>query len=413
MAKGKNICLVMAAGSGSRMQSSVKKQFLPLEGKAVIVRTMERLRRMKAIDAYLMVIAPEDEEQMRQIGKEEGWEEVTFVHGGKERQDSVRAALQALPEGTEMVLIHDGARPFVPVECMEEVLEKAKEMGAAVLAVPVKDTMKTKQEGNLVGETVPRETLWAIQTPQVFQKDLICQAYEALPDTAAITDDAMAVERMGKPVALVMGSYQNIKLTTPEDMAFGAAILALEAGAKEEGKKEPTTQQTLSLDTPSPKRDAKGSLQEVEIYTDGACSGNPGKGGYGVVLLYQGKRKELSAGYAVTTNNRMEVLAVIKALELLKKPCRVKLYSDSKYVVDAITKGWAEKWRKNHWMRTKTECASNVDLWEKLLDLLDLHKVQFIWVKGHAENVENERCDALARAAILNNLLLNDEGYIK
>ncbi len=412
MAKGKIICLVMAAGSGSRMQSSVKKQFLPLEGKAVIAHTMERLRQVKAIDGFLLVIAPEDEAQMRALEKEEGWQQVAYVHGGKERQDSVRAALQALPKETELVLIHDGARPFVPVDCVEAVIKKAKEMGAAVLAVPVKDTIKAEAEDHLVEKTVPRESLRAIQTPQVFQKDLICQSYEALPDTEVITDDAMAVERMGKPVALVMGSYQNIKLTTPEDMAFGAAILALEKQQKE-AKQQMLPRQTAQQKETLPQAEPVKATAQVEIYTDGACSGNPGKGGYGVVLLFQGKRKELSAGYAVTTNNRMEVLAVIKALELLKKPCQVKLYSDSKYVVDAITKGWAEKWRKNNWMRTKTERASNVDLWEKLLDLLKLHKVQFIWVKGHAENVENERCDALARAAISNNLLLNDEGYIK
>ncbi|MEA5056000.1 MAG: ribonuclease HI [Anaerotignum propionicum] len=152
-------------------------------------------------------------------------------------------------------------------------------------------------------------------------------------------------------------------------------------------------------------------MKTIVIYTDGACSGNPGAGGYGVVMLYGTARKELSGGYRKTTNNRMEVLAVIKGLEALKEPCAVKLYSDSKYVVDAIEKGWAKKWRSQGWMRNNKEKASNVDLWERLLALLEIHQVSFIWVKGHADNPENERCDQLARAAIQKNTLENDENY--
>jgi len=128
-------------------------------------------------------------------------------------------------------------------------------------------------------------------------------------------------------------------------------------------------------------------------------------------MLYVTARKELSGGYRKTTNNRMEVLAVIKGLEALKEPCAVKLYSDSKYVVDAIEKGWAKKWRSQGWMRNNKEKASNVDLWERLLALLEIHQVSFIWVKGHADNPENERCDQLARAAIQKNTLENDENY--
>ena len=154
-------------------------------------------------------------------------------------------------------------------------------------------------------------------------------------------------------------------------------------------------------------------MKTVTIYTDGACSGNPGPGGYGVVLLYGSAKKELSAGYRLTTNNRMEVLAVIKGLEALKEPCRVNLYSDSKYVVDAIEKGWVVKWRQNGWMRNKKEKASNVDLWERLLLLLEKHQVTFLWVKGHADNPGNERCDELARMAIQNGALQEDENYVK
>ena len=152
-------------------------------------------------------------------------------------------------------------------------------------------------------------------------------------------------------------------------------------------------------------------MKKLDIYTDGACSGNPGSGGYGVVMLYKGARKELSQGYKTTTNNRMEALAVIKALKALKEPCEVTLYSDSKYVVDSITKGWVYNWKKKNWIKSDKKKALNVDLWERLLPLLEKHNVEFVWVKGHADNVENERCDELARMAIASGNLLEDENY--
>ncbi len=136
--------------------------------------------------------------------------------------------------------------------------------------------------------------------------------------------------------------------------------------------------------------------KQVEIFTDGACSGNPGPGGYGVILRYKGINKELSGGEHTTTNNRMELTAVITGLQALKEPCDVTLYSDSKYIIDAIQKGWAKKWKANGWMRNKKDPALNPDLWDKLLDLLEVHNVTFVWVKGHAGHPENERCDQLA-----------------
>jgi len=142
-------------------------------------------------------------------------------------------------------------------------------------------------------------------------------------------------------------------------------------------------------------------VRKITIYTDGACSGNPGPGGYGTVLIHGEHRKELSGGEAQTTNNRMEIMAVIIGLEALKQPCEVALYSDSRYVVDAIEKGWVTRWKQNNWMRNKKEAALNVDLWERMLPLLDTHNVTFHWVKGHAGHPENERCDELARAAIV------------
>jgi ribonuclease HI len=137
-------------------------------------------------------------------------------------------------------------------------------------------------------------------------------------------------------------------------------------------------------------------LKQVTIYTDGACLGNPGPGGYGVVLLYGPHRREISGGFRLTTNNRMEIMAVIAALEALKEPCRVTLYSDSQYVVNAMSQGWARRWRDNGWKRNKREEAVNPDLWERLLDLGDQHQVEFRWLRGHSGSVENERCDQLA-----------------
>lgn len=143
-------------------------------------------------------------------------------------------------------------------------------------------------------------------------------------------------------------------------------------------------------------------MKKVEIYTDGACSGNPGKGGWGAVLVYNGTEKELSGGCADTTNNRMELTAVIEALNALKQPCEVALTTDSKYVCDAINKGWVYSWKKNGWRKADKKPALNVDLWEKLLPLLEKHTVSFIWVKGHNGHPYNERCDTLAVNEYLN-----------
>ncbi len=137
-------------------------------------------------------------------------------------------------------------------------------------------------------------------------------------------------------------------------------------------------------------------MKHVDIYTDGACRGNPGRGGWGAVLVYRGVEKELSGGEAMTTNNRMELSAVIAALSALREPCEITLTSDSKYVVDAVTKGWAKSWQARGWVKPDKSPALNPDLWEKLLRLLDYHKVTFVWVKGHAGHPYNERCDKLA-----------------
>ena len=137
-------------------------------------------------------------------------------------------------------------------------------------------------------------------------------------------------------------------------------------------------------------------MKEVTLYTDGACSGNPGKGGWGAVLIYKEYKKEMSGGERETTNNRMELTAAIEGLSALKEPCRVKLYSDSKYLIDGITKGWARSWREKGWKKSDGKPALNVELWEKILELDEYHEIEYVWVKGHAGNPYNERCDRLA-----------------
>ena len=151
-------------------------------------------------------------------------------------------------------------------------------------------------------------------------------------------------------------------------------------------------------------------IKEVTIYTDGAAEPNPGPGGWGAVLMHGGHRKEISGGFRRTTNNRMELRAVIEGLKALKNLCRVKLHCDSKYVVEAMQQGWAKSWREKEFLK-KGRLMPNADLWKELTDLCDLHHVEFIWVKGHAGIEENERCDALSMAALAEEDLPEDEGF--
>lgn len=138
--------------------------------------------------------------------------------------------------------------------------------------------------------------------------------------------------------------------------------------------------------------------KKVILYTDGACSGNPGPGGYGAILIYKGIEKEISGGELNTTNNKMEIMAVIKGLESIKEPCDVTVYSDSAYIVNTIQKGWIYSWKKNNWIKSDKSKVKNIDLWEKMLELMDIHNITFIKVKGHADNEYNNRCDKLAVA---------------
>jgi ribonuclease HI len=183
------------------------------------------------------------------------------------------------------------------------------------------------------------------------------------------------------------------------DMASGA----LPAGKSKTEKKSSSPAKASHAPEPADGR--------IIIYTDGGCSFNPGPGGYGAVILDGNERQELSGGFRLTTNNRMELSACIEGLKALPASSSVMLFSDSKYVIDAATKGWAKKWRKNGWMRTATEAAENYDLWDKLLDLCEKHSVEFVWVKGHAGNTENECCDRLATTAAAGKNLPADTAY--
>lgn len=152
-------------------------------------------------------------------------------------------------------------------------------------------------------------------------------------------------------------------------------------------------------------------MREVNLYTDGACSGNPGKGGYGAILTFNNHEKVMSQGFRLTTNNRMELLAAIVGLEALKEPCKVTLYSDSKYLVDAIKNGWVYSWKKKGWKKSDGKKALNPDLWERMLVQLGVHQVELVWLKGHAGHEYNERCDSLAVAAYNSDALMCDEVY--
>lgn len=407
--------IIMAAGKGKRMQTAVSKQFLPVCGKEILAWTVDVFEKSPLVDTILLMASADGKEDVQHLWNTYGWKKVAAVlEGGKERQNSVANGLAAVGEETDIVLIHDGVRPFVTEEMIADSIVAAQAYGGAVIGVPAKDTIKVCSADGLAVETPDRSTLLQIQTPQTFQRDLIVNAYEkADRDGFLGTDDASVAEFAGHQVKVVMGSYRNIKITTKEDLVIAEAFFKEDLKEKEmmadQKVQEPKTN-TAEKKVQESKEDKKNQ-RAVEIYTDGACSGNPGAGGYGVVLLYGNKRKEMSEGYRMTTNNRMEVLAVIKGLEALKEPCQVTLYSDSKYVVDAIQKGWVKKWKANGWYRNKKERASNVDLWERLLVQLERHQVTFQWVKGHADNPGNERCDELARGAIAAGNLLEDENY--
>jgi 2-C-methyl-D-erythritol 4-phosphate cytidylyltransferase len=213
--------VIVAAGKSQRM-GEIDKLFALLGGKPLLVRTTQPFQQCPLIDQVVVVVSGEKEELCRRLVSGEEWSKVSDVClGGRRRQDSVAAGLKHLRD-CQWVVIHDGARPFVTVDLIERGLEAARETGAAVAAVPVKDTIKVSGDDRIVHQTPPRQNLWAIQTPQVFLIDIITEAYKKA--NGDVTDDASLVEQLGYKVKLYMGAYDNIKITTPEDLALAEVL---------------------------------------------------------------------------------------------------------------------------------------------------------------------------------------------
>lgn len=220
--------IIVAGGSGKRMGMNIKKQFIELDGKATLAHTIEVFNKCKIIDEIIVVVGKADKEKVRtEIVSRYDYSKVTqIVEGGKERQDSVYNGLMSVSDEVQYVMIHDGARPFISEEILEKAFIMTKERHATVVAVPVKDTIKVVNEALEVEGTPNRSTLWSIQTPQSFKKELLMEAYVyAKEEGLTVTDDSMLVEAYGKKVYIVEGDYNNIKITTPEDLVLGQAIL--------------------------------------------------------------------------------------------------------------------------------------------------------------------------------------------
>ena len=225
----KPICtaVIVAAGKGRRMGTEISKQFLPLCGKEILAHSVEKFENAEKIRDIVLVTGKDSLQDVRDMVQEYGWKKITsVVAGGKERQDSVWNGLQAVSADTEIVLIHDGVRPFVTEDILNHSIETAVEMGGCVAGVPAKDTIKVCNGENIAIATPDRSTLWQIQTPQTFRKDLILQAYQKAKAEGFVgTDDASLAEYSGCPVKVIMGSYRNIKITTKEDLLIGEAFL--------------------------------------------------------------------------------------------------------------------------------------------------------------------------------------------
>lgn len=220
--------VIVAGGSGSRMGTKVKKQYLKLKDKEILVHTVERFSTITMIEEIIVVTGQEDIEYVTKLLKEDyKLEKVKkVVAGGKERQDSCYNGIQSVSNHIDYIMIHDGARPLISKKCILDSIEKVKEHKACIVAVPVKDTIKQADDAGKVIHTPKRETLWSVQTPQTFERNLIIQAYEAACNNHIIaTDDSMIVEAMGHPVYIVQGEYTNIKITTPEDLLLAERLL--------------------------------------------------------------------------------------------------------------------------------------------------------------------------------------------
>lgn len=224
----KNAVIVVAGGKGKRMNSNIAKQYLLLDGKEILFYTLKKFEDCDLVDEIILVTGKDEIEFCRkEIVNKYGLKKVTnIINGGKERQDSVYNGIKALGEDTEIVLIHDGVRPFVRIEDIKKIIKETEKHGSCVLGVKVKDTVKLCDMQGVVLDTPKRESLWLAQTPQSFKYTTVKEAYEkAYKDGFWGTDDSMLVERMGEKIKMVEGSYNNIKITTPEDLYMGEAIL--------------------------------------------------------------------------------------------------------------------------------------------------------------------------------------------
>lgn len=225
----KSVCtaVIVAAGKGKRMGTEVSKQFLPLCGKEILAHTVEKFEMADGIRDIVLVTGADALQDVEDMVKEYGWRKIhAVVAGGKERQDSVWNGLQAVSADTDIILIHDGVRPFVTEEILCRSIETAEEMGGCVAGVPAKDTIKVCDAENIAVATPDRSTLWQIQTPQTFRRDVILKAYQNAAEDGFIgTDDASLAEHSGYPVKVIMGSYRNIKITTREDLLIGEAFI--------------------------------------------------------------------------------------------------------------------------------------------------------------------------------------------
>jgi len=214
--------IIVAAGESRRM-NGIDKVFADLAGRSILARVLDTFDNCALVDQIVVVLSRENLQRGKQLMRENRWQKIAAIcAGGPRRQDSVREGLQKLTD-CQWVIIHDGARPLVSADIIERGLAEAKAFGAAVAAVSVKDTVKIASAEGIVEQTPPRDTLWAVQTPQIFRSDRIIEAHERI--TENVTDDAMMVERLGYRVKLYMGAYHNIKLTTPEDLALAEIIL--------------------------------------------------------------------------------------------------------------------------------------------------------------------------------------------
>jgi 2-C-methyl-D-erythritol 4-phosphate cytidylyltransferase len=212
--------VIVAAGTSQRM-AGINKLFAPLRDKLLLAWSVDTCQRYSLVQQIVLILNDKDLARGQKLKKERNWAKVTLCPGGARRQDSVKQGLRQIKD-CDLVMIHDGARPFLTSDLIEDGLKIVKETGAAVAAVPVKDTIKRAADEGLVGETLQRDRLWAAQTPQIFSFDVITRAYENL--TTEVTDDATAVERLGHKVQLYMGDYKNIKVTTTEDLALARII---------------------------------------------------------------------------------------------------------------------------------------------------------------------------------------------